>query len=87
MIPFIQYLLPNGLREYVEVNRSEDVETKAGQIIAAGFRFEVEILKTGAVSVTITNDEEGDVAIEVIDTDGPEVLEAVDRMIMKWRPQ
>ncbi len=87
MIPFIQYLLPNGHREYVEVCRSEEVETKAGQIIAAGFWFEVEMLRTGAVSVTITNDEDGDVAIEVASTDGPEVLEAVDRMIMNWRPQ
>jgi len=87
MIPFIQYLRPDGRKIYAEISRPEEVELKAGQIMAAGFRFEVEILTTGQVSMTITNDEDGDVATEIIPCNGPEVPEAVDRMIMNWRPQ
>ena len=87
MIPFTQYFMPDGRKEPVEINRSEEVEVKAHQIIASGFRFEIEVLTTGEVSMTITNDEDGDMAIEIVSGNGPEIPEAVDRMIMNWRPQ
>ena len=70
MIPFTQYMTPNGRKEPVEINRSEEVEAKAHQIIASGFRFEIEILRTGQISMTITNDEDGDVAIEIASNNG-----------------
>ena len=87
MIPFTQYVMPDGRKEPVEISRPEAIEVKARQIIASGFRFEVEMLKTGEVSMTITNDKDGDVAIEVVPDNGPGIPEAVDRMIMNWRPQ
>ena len=80
-------MMPSGHTESVEINRPEAIEIKARQIIASGFRFEIEMLKTGEVSMTITNDEDGDVAIEIVLFNGPGIPAAVDRMIMKWRPQ
>lgn len=53
---------------------------KANQIHAAGFRFKCEILTTGEVSLTITDDE-ADHAIEVV-PNGPGTGEAVDRLVL-----
>jgi len=86
MIPFTQYLRPNGRQELVEIERPPEIEAKAQRIIEAGYRFECEHLGTPPplpdVSVTISNDE-GDVAIEIC-RNGPEVPKAIDRMITSF---
>ena len=65
-IPFTQYLRPNGLKVPMSINCRANVEEKAQRIIKNGYRFECEVLTTGEVSLTITNDEDGDVAIKVV---------------------
>ena len=81
-IPFTQYLMPDGRPKQIEINRPEEVEAKAAKIIAAGLRLEAEVLRTGEVSFTVFDVEtETDEACEV-SRNGPEVLEAVDRLIM-----
>jgi hypothetical protein len=81
-IPFTQYLLPNGERRETSIERPSDIEAKAQAIIDAGFRFECEMLTTGAISLTISSGED-DVAMEVC-TNGPAVLVAVDRLVTKF---
>lgn len=82
-IPFTQYLRPGtsftGCKP-VAIDRPDHVADKAKQIIAAGYRFECEILTTGEVSLTITDDE-ADHAIEVV-PNGPGMGEAVDRLVL-----
>jgi hypothetical protein len=81
-IPFTQYLMPFGRKVEVTIARPKEVYDKAMDIIKAGYRFEIEMLTTGLVSMTIAgNDDDHD--IEVV-TNGPEVLMAVDRMITRF---
>jgi len=83
-IPFRQYLLPDGRQKQIEIDRPEEVETKAQAIIAAGCRLEAEVLMTGEVSFTVFDLEtETDEACEVC-ANGPAVLDAVDRLIMEF---
>ena len=80
-IPFTQYTWPNGEPRQIFVGRPPEVMNKAFAIIAAGFRFETELLTTGEVSLTLHDPEtEEDVDIEVV-PNGPEVPAAVDRLV------
>jgi hypothetical protein len=89
MIPFTQYLRPDGRKEPVEIDRPPEIEQLAQEFIARGGYFECEELNTGHASFTAGHPdaEEGDIAIEVV-MNGPDVLEAVDRLVRKahtWR--
>jgi hypothetical protein len=81
-IPFTQYLRPNGRKIEVSIERPKDIYDKAMGIVEAGYCFEIEVLNTGHVHMTITNDE-GDQDSEVV-KNGPEVPIAVDRMITRF---
>lgn len=81
MIPFTQYLRPDGRRTAVEIDRPDDIEQRARRFIEAGGRFECEHLTTGHVSLTAVWKDE-DAAIEVV-ANGPEVPAAVDRLVVR----
>jgi len=81
MIPFTQYLLPNGQRKQVTIDRDNETETVAHQLIDKGYRFEIEMLTTRHISMTVVDpDDTSDIAIEICDND-PEVLKAIDRLV------
>lgn len=81
MIPFTQYLRPDGRQHPIEIERPKDIEEMARRMLLYGWRFEVEELSTGDVSLTVHDPRaEEDVAIEVV-PNGPGVLEAVDRLV------
>lgn len=85
-IPFTQYCFPDGRREAVEIHLAEDVETKAHKLIEAGYRFEVEILRTNQVSATIVHpSDEYDAAITIC-PNGPEIFRAITKMIVEFQP-
>ncbi len=78
-IPFTQYKLPNGRKVPASIHCRANTEEKAQRLINKGYRFECEVLTTGEVSLTITNDEDGDVAIKVVPNDAsiPIAVEAL----------
>lgn len=83
-IPFTQYLMPDGRRDQVFVERDGHVATKAQEILNFGLRFECEVLSNGVCSFTIFDNEiEEDVAHK-LSKNGPEVLKAVDSMIEEF---
>ena len=82
IIHFTQFMRPDGRRVETGIDRPQEIATRAQKIIAAGYRFEAEVLTTGEVSLTITNDEE-DHAFEVI-PNGEAVPDAVDRLISNF---
>lgn len=87
MIPFTQYLRPDGRIRETGISRPADVEAKAQEILNAGYRFECEELHTKDVSLTIFDPEaEEDVAIELV-PNGPAVPAAVDKLIMSFELQ
>ena len=78
-IPFTQYLRPNGRKrqEFFQVDGQTAVD--ATRLLDAGLVFEVEVLTTNEVSLTVSNGET-DIAIE-ISKNGIEVLDAVARLM------
>lgn len=82
-IPFTQFLRPDGRPTDVTIERGAEVEAKAQAIIARGLRFECEVLRTGHVSLTITDDERGDLAIQLC-ANSEAVPAAVDRLIERF---
>lgn len=85
-IQFTQYLMPDGRKAEVTIDRPDDIAVKAREIIARGFRFECEMLSDReSISLTITDPDEGDLDIEVVQN-GPEVPLAVDRMVLRFYP-
>ncbi len=79
-IEFTQFRMPDGTPDTVWIERPEAMVAKAKEIAEAGYRFECEMLGDYAtISLTIADDK-GDHAIEVV-PNGPEVPEAIDRMI------
>jgi len=82
VIPFTQYLLPNGRQRPVEIEVDSATAAVAHKILALGrYRFECEMLRTGEVSLTtFDTKEEVNIVIEVC-PNGSEVPEAVNKMI------
>jgi hypothetical protein len=82
-IPFTQYLMPNGRKSPVLIDRPDDVAAKAQAIIERGYRFECEMLSDyRTVSLTITDDDD-DHEIEVC-PNGPEVPKRIDAMVLRF---
>lgn len=86
LIPFTQYLLPSGKRREVTIEVAPEVAAKARAIIARGLCFECELLRTGEVSLTITDPEGGDLDIRVR-PNGPGIREAVEDLIRNFGVQ
>lgn len=85
-IPFTQFVMPHGRERKGSFTRPEPICAVARAVIQAGARFEIEMLSTGDVSMTVEHPEyededRGPVAIEVC-ANGPEVHETIDRLVM-----
>lgn len=80
-IPFTQYLLPDGRTRPQWIDRPPEIETLAAKFIAAGGRYECEMLTTGEVSFTaVLDDDDPPIAIEVCDN-GVDVPAKVDQLV------
>lgn len=83
-VTFTQYLRPDGRRQAVTILMPHDVADKADQLRAIRLVLECEVLRTGEVSLTITDqEEEHDVDIRVV-PNGPGVPEAVMDLVRKF---
>lgn len=84
-IPFTQYKLPHGQPVGTWIFMHDDVCELADAIMALGYRFEVELLTTGEVSMSIHDiAEELDVASELCRNAPGEIRFTVERMIRKY---
>lgn len=84
MIPFTQYLRPNGTARPVSIDRPPAIEYAAAKCLEAGCCFAVEELRTGDVSLTAelpsARESERVLSMEVVPNTAA-VLDAVDRLI------
>ena len=81
-IPFIR-VFPNGRNGLTEITRSADIEALAHRFIAHDGRYLIMIAEDGAVklaAVVLVDGEPDGVAAESCGN-GPELLEAVDRLV------
>lgn len=81
MIPFTQYLMPDGRPRRITIERPAEIEAKASEIIARGWTFEAEMLSDYATVSLTVSDGDCDVAIEVA-SNGPEIPNAIDRLVL-----
>lgn len=69
MIPFTQYLRPDGRAVSVTFDAPPEVEAQAKRLLDHGWRFTCEVLATGEVSFAIEGEDEtgeiGDLVIEL----------------------
>ncbi len=84
MIPFTQYLRPNGRRRQISISRPNQIECHAFRLCAAGVVFEIEELANGAVSMEAVRERDGETEVLTgeICNNGPQVPECVDKMVM-----
>lgn len=82
-VPFTQYVLPNGRATEVTILVSPGFAEQASKILARGLTFECEVLTNGQVSLTITDPDEGDLDIRVVNN-GPLVRDAVEDLIANF---
>lgn len=80
-VPVTQFLLPDGRKREVSINRPKAVADQALEVIATGLRFEAEILSTGEVHMTVADTEESLDLHSVLVRNGPQVPEAFDRLV------
>lgn len=83
MVPFTQYLRPNGQPVPQEIEVDRNLDSKVQAILSRGLTFECEVLTTGEISMTITSKEQ-DEAITICQN-GPEVRPALEKMIREFR--
>lgn len=84
MIPFTQYLLPNGRQILTHIQRGDEVERLARELTASGAVFESEVLTNGIVSMECLvrdGDEDPMVLASALCKNGPEVSETVDALV------
>jgi len=83
MIEFTEFVLPNGRQRPKTFRRSEEVERAASQLVAAGHRLEMEVLRTGQTSLTVEDGEGDETLAIVLVKAGGDVGAAVDRVVLK----
>ena len=79
VIPFTQYLRPDGRKQPIEVEVFEETAAKAKVILDYGWAFEVEVLTTGQISMTVSDGEE-DRAIELCAND-PHINDTLKKLV------
>jgi hypothetical protein len=81
MIPFTQYVRPDGRKRPVTINRPAEIEAKARALLLMGLRLEAEELTTGQVSFTVYDPVKEEDIVQEIVSNGPGVGAAVDRLV------
>lgn len=90
MIPFTQFMLPDGRPIPGSIDRPPEIEGKALALIEEGCRFEIEVLTTGQINMDCSNDngkwEDHPDTCPIcsrICPNGPEVLGVVDELVIE----
>lgn len=81
-IPFTQYLMPDGRTEAISIDmKDQALHDKAAALIEAGYHFDIEMLRTGMVSMTCErNTDQGELYIRLC-SNGPPVVAAVRALV------
>jgi hypothetical protein len=80
-IKFTQFLMPDGRRTPVTIDRPDEIEALAEEVIKGGGSFEIEVLSTGVVSITCEDHGREETLAHELCENGPPVPAAVDRVV------
>lgn len=83
-IPFTQFLLPDGRKREMTIEVVPEVAEMASNLIADGYKFEIEILTNGMVSASVEKPESHEddpqtLAMKIM-PNGPGMQEAIEEM-------
>lgn len=81
-VPVTQFLRPNGRQQVIYTELPIEVEPAYNKMVAAGCRFETEVLTTDQVSTTISDGEQ-DIWIHICQN-GPRIQEAMVDALKKY---
>ena len=88
-IPFTKFLLPNGKREKISFKCALETTSKAKELIEAGFLFEYEELRNGAIHIDCCTSELQLASELVFSTQESKLLKAIDKLVekayLRWR--
>jgi hypothetical protein len=82
-IPVTEFVLPDGRERPGSFKRSEEITASAYEIIGAGYRFTIERLTTGEISMAVEGDE-GDEDVETVPNAPDVVGEGFDRLVTRF---
>lgn len=85
-IPFTQFLMPDGRRQEITWETDDTaLLAKAERILAAGLKFEIEMLSDySTISATISDPIKGEDVFHKMCANGPAVTEMVPALIMEF---
>lgn len=90
-VPFTQYLRPHGFPTMVTIAMDELTVRLAHELIRSSHVFDIEVLRTGEVSMTceLAIGMDRTVVSQVICSNGPAVVPSVERLVhtahREWR--
>lgn len=84
-IPFTQYMMPDGRKREQFIERPDEIADIALAFIKSGGRFEMEML-SDYVTVSLTAERGDDVVAHELCVNGPEIADAVDKLILATKP-
>ena len=76
-------MMPDGRRKRINIELADDLSDRIFEICECDLDLECEVFRTDYVSFTITDSCLGDFDIELV-PNGPEIPEAVDRLIRRF---
>lgn len=78
---FTRYHLPNGRKTEEQIEVSKDAEILAAALMKRGFRFEVEILRTGEIHMDCCDNERQ--LANVVRANGPGMKQAAEKLVVE----
>ncbi len=81
VITFTEYVLPNGRKRPMQIERPVEITDLAESIQRKGYRFEIELLRTGHVSMTVENNSDEQPLAHKLVPNGSKVPETVDALV------
>lgn len=80
-VPFTQYLMPDGRKRDTSIAMPIDLKPMVDKILNAGYRFEIEMLTTGEISMEVADPVTEDSLAMEICKNGPEVPISTESLI------
>lgn len=83
-VVFTQYCLPDGRKQPITIDVDDRISDLASSLVARGVWFDIEILRTGDVSMSAERDDGGDVEVLAmfVVPNGPNIPNVVEWLVM-----
>ncbi len=82
-VRFIQFVRPRGRKRSIEIDRPVLIHEMYLDLIESGYRFEAEVLTTGAVHMDITHPDDEIPIANLVSENGPGLTAELDKMIKR----